>query len=1044
MDFGTLKRIGTLGAATTAALAVAACSGGGSDGGSVGGVTGFQLSSISVPEGAVWEINRPIEFRFNADVDFDSVNLNTIEILTPTGLPANGEFVQADKRTVIFQPTCPTQPDFGDAGLVPGGTSYTVRVLGGKDNGLAIQSMSGESLATSQSRSFVTPTTMTASVLFLDPVVGPPSPVIRPVGSSDKSATYLEVGNDDTSRVYFEFDPLAQAISIPQDQPVNLYSDVSTRIAFVLELNQPINPAASNVNGQNVYLEYQSAPGTFERLATEVRLLENCTETGATLRLDPRGIVPQGTRVRAVITPAFEDLVGERNLLPINEFARIDTLLIDHPTLTPSDVAADEVFESFDVSGTTFGSLEDSDPSFSEPIAIWGSGRLSAAFDFSSQGGPGGDFDLYIGQGENLILNTTTSTVFGGPDAIPLNPPGAGVDSTFQTVVNGQLNVRNLRIETGGRLAAVGPNPLLIQATGRVDIFGELTINGGSVTDVATLNTGHQPESGAAGNAGGGAGGTASFLTTTSTPKGGDAFGAFGVSNIGGKGGESAFGTGGKNNRRPGGGGGGRFGPNQGTGNGLVAEPGRDGNPNGTSAITFTKPARGGQPGNSPFIDESTTNNFFGSRFDVGTSELIVGELKAIHAGQGGGAGGDAIPNATFPSSPWLPASDEKGCGGGGGAGGLMILALNDIRVGAGGRILAQGGDGGAGENTIYNDHIGGGSGGGSGGHVVLQGARIDFTGSAADAISAIGGRAGDGQSGINSTNAGGFGGPGIIQVHVSNTVTDLIFPAGATLANRTSPDAITLSPIFGPRSRARSVWIPVGGASFDPSGAADLVEFTFRGTDPTTGLVRDVDDDDVVDELPSIFPATALVASPGLPSIAPDGRTLVVDGSVLTGDDDIYLRNPNLLKSFVLQLALQGTPSVFNRFEIANASYDSTTQQLSMTVTSAGPPLTAFTPGGTVEFTVLPRYFRVQTGTVPDSLPASATIQISFQGATEDPNGDPDPIGAFATDVATLNVPDLAFFRFDVLFDIDAEQTGLSGSSPRPSLLFTRFPFTF
>ena len=88
--------------------------------------------------------------------------------------------------------------------------------------------------------------------------------------------------------------------------------------------------------------------------------------------------------------------------------------------------------------------------------------------------------------------------------------------------------------------------------------------------------------------------------------------------------------------------------------------------------------------------------------------------------------------------SPFNPLGDEKGGGGGGGAGGLEILALGEIYVGRadpsdpteiGGRITADGGHGGAGENTGFFDRVGGAGGGGSGGHIVLSSAnriRID------------------------------------------------------------------------------------------------------------------------------------------------------------------------------------------------------------------------------------------------------------------------------------------------------------------------------
>ena len=49
---------------------------GGGDGSSAAGE--FLVESVSIPAGAVWKLNRPIDVRFSADVDFATVNANTI------------------------------------------------------------------------------------------------------------------------------------------------------------------------------------------------------------------------------------------------------------------------------------------------------------------------------------------------------------------------------------------------------------------------------------------------------------------------------------------------------------------------------------------------------------------------------------------------------------------------------------------------------------------------------------------------------------------------------------------------------------------------------------------------------------------------------------------------------------------------------------------------------------------------------------------------------------------------------------------------------
>ncbi len=121
---------------------VAGCGGGrGSD--SAGGSTSFRILSISVPNNGIWQINRPIEFTFNQDIDFSSVNLNTINITQPAGTPAAGEFQLRNSRQVTFQPACPTLGDYSDSGLLPNGIAYRINVLGSTSGGPTVRSSAG-------------------------------------------------------------------------------------------------------------------------------------------------------------------------------------------------------------------------------------------------------------------------------------------------------------------------------------------------------------------------------------------------------------------------------------------------------------------------------------------------------------------------------------------------------------------------------------------------------------------------------------------------------------------------------------------------------------------------------------------------------------------------------------------------------------------------------------------------------------------------------------------------------------------------------------
>lgn len=1147
---------------------VTACSGG--SGGDAAN-TGFAISGISVADGATWAINRAIEVRFNAPVNFASVNMGTINIAQVGGPPAVGTFSQdpADPRLIRFQPACPTQADFSDAGLQPSTSTTTVfyqlTILGASTGGATVQSVSGESLSQGQTRTFQTPSASQLSELFIDYVPEAPLP-IDPDGTN---SSYVELGLDPDQRVFFEdaVEPIEDF-----DAPLNLYSDVGSKVAIVVKLNQSVNPAPTNINPDTILLEYCNlncdgppALAVWEPIPHTVELVSNCTEGGSTIRVTPFGILPQGRNVRIVLTTELTDIVGQSNIVdvPVGAFR----------VATNPDGLADEVLEEFTVGAESPGSFEDSTSALPEPRAIWSGDRLEAAFAFDGTGGTNGVFD-YVVNG-TTVLDTDFSVITSSDSQLQ------------QAVVNGRIDVRNLTINPGARLLLQGQSPCRILASGSITINGEIQISGANRFAVATLNTTNQPEIGASGNSGGGRGGAGSFLTTQSTPQGEPGYGAFQFAGGGGGGGESSFNPNGNDElRRPGGGGGGRLGkdalrPSGTTGTpnngftvanpvfaggplcpdqsliGLDAEDGFKGwplvtiNPTATPSVTpsgnngASHPGQqplGGVRGPRPFVDTNENNDFWGTMVTVGGA-LIQGELAEPWAGAGGGGGGDAVNSISFPLNPFSPAGDEKGCGGGGGGGSLTILALGPITLGQAGRIVANGGAGGGGENSFTGGgvtHIGGGSGGGSGGHLIVQSAtKIDFSAcrsSLGGGLYALGGQGGAGAQDVGgwsaqgqsathldalpvnaypsvdaptaanhleapcmmskgmgvtvypTTNtrgnvsaavyvpwhgndpntvvacAGGDGGPGIIQIHVPTLATDLVAPvtAGENFYKLIRPYPIgapvntintiatwdRMLPTFGPRSMGQSKWIAMGLATTPAVGTdLDPVEFRFAGTDTTTGLVlKDVaPNEELVLELPPV--ATGVLdAEPTLPYVTPDFRTIVFSAA---GLDELYITNPNLMRRFGLRL-FQGSESEL--FEIASAVFLPSPDRIEATVTAGGQPLEGYVAGDSFE--VIPRFFRVSTDGEVDALPASSSIKLEFQATSQTEQGTPvetvSDTGAspWVTDIEDLNshpnAENFRFFRFRATFDILADLSPLSFTTPIPALDFLRVPFKF
>ena len=1111
------RRRALITAVASLALAVGFVTSGCSSGGGGGG--GFALVQVTVTQDQVWQINRPIELTFSQAVDPLSVSQTTVQVREVSGGPVAGTFFvrAAAPRTVVFQPRCPTLPDLSDAGFLLSdqaqGIVRTYQLIvsaNGGGTGSTVRSTTGNGLDNGLELTFTTPDAADPpAVVFYDTKVGPPAPLIRGVGGvgeTELEATYVELGGnaDPASRLYFKEGELEGGALLP----LNLYSLRESQVALMLLINQPVSPDENNISEGSVRWEYRSETGAWEPLMTSVELVQNCTATGATLRLEPEGLLPAEAELRVVITSTFMDLVGDANVVPLTDFAMADSALAP----VPPSMVEDEFLEPFLVGGAMQGSMHDYLAPLGAPPALWGEGVLSSAFQFGGTGGPGGNFDFQVADGDIFTFDTTSQTITGGPNFIP---------TTQVTVVGGVLDLRSFRVGEGSRLKFSGPNRVTILASGTVEILGLITVEGNDSMGVATLNTTNIPEPGAPGQAGGGKGGVGSPLTNISSPAGGNGYGAYNTPDGGGRGGETGWNdtVTGVAARRGSGGGGGCMGHDQlfdygapigldvdETYIGLNIEKGFSGGPNAYGAknpAAKISPPEGGEPGPSPFLDGTDANDFWGTMHDPVTHAITPGELSAPMPGAGGGGGGDsAYTNGQiFPRIPFYSTGDEKGAGAGGAGGALTMLVIGDITFGPDGRISARGGTGGGGENTNYLDRVGAGSGGGSGGHVILQTAStIDMSESLAGtaghdpAIFATGGQGGAGQSNLGGATigpqgsketgpitdacpnaalgcrgpwvgAGGDGGPGIIQLHTATGESGIITPTGLTLVDTCKPTPLgtgeaELLPIFGRTSTARSVWIPLGEGGHDvsdPSDPRNLVQFLFGGTDPTTGLVTAVSGE--IPPLSEIHPPTPMAAAPALPHIDPtDPFTLVVDAAaVLQGVPQQPLdlnANPCLLESYQIGLRQQIPPNELRRFEIASATFETDKvpgfETLTLTVSTDGGPLTGFSPPGGVEVLIYPAFFRALTDGQLDDLPDSASIEIMFEATSADTNGEPDPNEVVSTyDVSVLNADpgnrDLRFFRFVVMFDIDAQGVGtLEPDQPLPALKFLRLPFQF
>jgi hypothetical protein len=437
----------------------------------------------------------------------------------------------------------------------------------------------------------------------------------------------------------------------------------------------------------------------------------------------------------------------------------------------------------------------------------------------------------------------------------------------------------------------------------------------------------------------------------------------------------------------------------------------------------------------------------------LGSIELGAGGKIFCRGGTGGGGENSSGTN-------------RVGGGSGGGAGGHVILQsatkidLSQVASGTPGAlgvaaIIATGGQGGAG---ILDS-----------GGAFLAVSGLKETVPQLDACPAL-------QASNASTNGtsvpclgpidgcGGDGGPGLIQLHTSTGVVglpgsgaDILLAPGATLGEVCAPPplcaagagACYMVPTFGRTSRTRSDWIALGEGGFDNSAAVSMqkpVLFDFQGTDASGAVMADLAGN--VTGLAPVLSASSVLAS---------GRTFTLDASPLIGGpDEVLVRQPLLLRHFLLELRDSTAPTTsFMRFDVVSASFDAGTNALLLQLDANGPPLESFQAAAPIDAVLQPAFFRIRTDGVNDVLPASASVRVLFEATEADTLGRPiePPVVPLTADVADLNAyagsatgdnSSLRFMRFELLFDIDVLQQGLTPTNPIPAATHLRMPFRY
>ena len=236
----------------------------------------------------------------------------------------------------------------------------------------------------------------------------------------------------------------------------------------------------------------------------------------------------------------------------------------------------------------------------------------------------------------------------------------------------------------------------------------------------------------------------------------------------------------------------------------------------------------------------------------------------------------------------------------------------------------------------------------------------------------------------------------------------------------------------------AQSRWIPLGLARINEVGSSEPVFLRGIG-----GIVPHGQGETVELEEPIVGPEV----------LGALGFFVSLDASGLAAENGRYAENPALLRRASLRLEDSLDADISQLYTVLSASYDAASLRFELHLDPNGPNPSEFPATGDALATLVPQTVRVVTEGILDSYPDKANIVLQYDATVWDtvlgtPSEDLSysaQNGDLTEDLGDLNSGNLwDFIRFKVIFDLDALETGVDPSTPKPGLDSLRLQFEF